>query len=120
LYEHVNLDDFRYPGPPPQTRETAIVMLADSVEAFARSEEDASISELEAVVDRVFDERLAEGELDHCQLTLSDLAQVRAVFKAGLHGLYHPRVRYPLPAGLTANPAASQGAGEREPQEHLR
>ncbi len=102
LYEHVDPHDFQYPGPPAQTRETAIVMLADSVEAISRSEEKTDPEDLETVVDRVFAERMAEGELSQCDLTLRDIESIRGVFKSALRAMYHPRVRYPLPAGLTA------------------
>lgn len=113
LYPHVDVEDFRYPGPPPQTRETAIVMLADSVEAISRSEETTMPEELDRIVDTVFAERLAEGELSQCDLTLRDVERVKAVFKAGLRGMYHPRVRYPLPAELMAQLPAPTREQER-------
>lgn len=118
LYPEVHTDDFRYPGPPPQTRETAIVMLADSVEAMSRSEETTRPEELDRVVDTVFAERLAEGELNQCDLTLRDIERVKQVFKTGLRGMYHPRVRYPLPAELTAisRPPADPDYARSEPR----
>jgi len=102
IYDQVLAEHFRYPGPPPQTREAAIVMLADSVEAITRSEETTQPEQLDGIVDRIFAERLAEGELNQCDLTLRDLETVRQIFKTALRGLYHPRVRYPLPAEIVA------------------
>ena len=89
--------DFRYPGPRPQSREAAIVMLADSSEAVARSRQDEGAPSLDQVVDSVFAERLAEGQLDDCDITLRDLQVVAASFKATLRAVYHPRIQYPSP-----------------------
>jgi putative nucleotidyltransferase with HDIG domain len=89
--------DYRYEGPRPQTREAAIVMLADSSEAVARSRQDEGAPSIDQVVDSVFAERLAEGQLDDCDITLRDLQVVAASFKATLRAVYHPRVQYPSP-----------------------
>ena len=88
---------FRYPGPRPQSRETAIVMLADSTEAMVRSSEDRSGERIDAIVEEVLAERLAEGELDECELTLRDLRTIAESFKQTLRGVYHPRIAYPEP-----------------------
>lgn len=88
---------FRYPGPKPQTRETALVMLADSTEAVARAAEDRSAHNIDRMVEQVLSERLAEGELDECDLTLRDMRRVADSFKQTLSGVYHPRVAYPEP-----------------------
>ena len=88
-------DAFRYPGPKPQTREAAIVMLADGVEASVRSlprKEDADIREM---VDRIVDGRLADGQLDDSNLTLRDIGQIRESFVEQLLGMYHQRITYP-------------------------
>ncbi|HET9497972.1 MAG TPA: HDIG domain-containing protein [Candidatus Limnocylindria bacterium] len=88
-------DAFRYPGPRPQTREAAIVMLADGVEASVRSlprKEDVDIREM---VDRIVDGRLADGQLDDSNLTLRDIGQIRASFVEQLLGMYHQRITYP-------------------------
>jgi len=89
--------DYRYEGPRPQSREAAIVMLADSSEAVARARQDEGAASLDQVVDTVFAERLAEGQLDDCDITLRDLQVVAASFKATLRAVYHPRVQYPSP-----------------------
>lgn len=86
---------FRYSGPRPQTRETAIVMLADSCEAIARASE--ANRDIDSLVDGVFAERLREGQLDECDLTMRELQALAASFKATLTAVYHPRVPYPQP-----------------------
>jgi putative nucleotidyltransferase with HDIG domain len=88
-------EHFRYPGPKPQTREAAIVMLADGVEASVRSlprKEDADIREM---VDRIVDGRLADGQLDDSNLTLRDIGRIRESFVEQLLGMYHQRITYP-------------------------
>ncbi|HXG36781.1 MAG TPA: HDIG domain-containing protein [Dehalococcoidia bacterium] len=94
---NIDPDKFRYPGPKPQSRETAIVMLADSVEAVVRSSQDRTQERIEALVDAVINERVAEGQLDECDLTLRDLRTIARSFKATLRGIYHPRIEYPAP-----------------------
>ncbi|MCZ2109060.1 MAG: HDIG domain-containing protein [Dehalococcoidia bacterium] len=91
----VDASPFRYSGPRPQTRETAIVMLADSCEAIARAS-DAN-RDIDSLVDGVFAERLREGQLDECDLTMRELQALAASFKATLTAVYHPRVPYPQP-----------------------
>lgn len=93
----VDSRQFAYPGPKPQSKESAIVMLADSVEAVVRSSRDRSPERIEALVDAVISERLAEGQLDRCELTLRDLKLIGESLKATLRGVYHPRVEYPPP-----------------------
>ena len=91
----VNPKDYTYPGPPPQSRETAIVMLADSCEAVVRSSGERDAERIGQLVDGVFDERLRERQLDHCDLTLSELRQISASFKHTLVGVHHQRIEYP-------------------------
>ena len=93
----VDATDFTYPGPKPQTRETALGMLADSVEAAVRSSPDHSPERIDALVDEVISERVAEGQMDDCDLTLRDLKTIAESFKATLRGVYHPRLEYPQP-----------------------
>ncbi len=88
-------DEFRYPGPKPQTREAAIMMLADGVEATTRAERPSNAQEIRALIDRIIDLRIREGQLDEAAITLRDLDQIRIAFLEVLQGLYHPRVRYP-------------------------
>lgn len=86
--------DYRYPGPKPQTKETALVMLADSVEATSRSLADPTPSRIKAVVKRIIDQRAADGQLEECNLTLQELARVRDAFVPVLVGLFHGRIQY--------------------------
>lgn len=88
--------DFHYPGPRPQTKEAAIVMLADSAEAAVRAARPTSSSEVERIVHTVINERLTAGELDQCDLTLGNLDSIRTAFIDVLVGIFHPRVQYPV------------------------
>jgi len=85
---------FRYPGPKPQTKETGIVMLADAVEASARSLRDPSVGRLRNMVSKIVADRFTSGELDECPLTLRDLNQIKISFERTLTGLFHGRISY--------------------------
>jgi putative nucleotidyltransferase with HDIG domain len=87
--------DFRYPGPRPGRKETAIVMLADSVEATARSLEDPNPGRIRSVVKQIIDKRAEDGQLDSAALTLADLVKVRETFIAVLDRFFHGRIQYP-------------------------
>jgi putative nucleotidyltransferase with HDIG domain len=97
--ENPNVDprQFAYAGPKPRSRETAIVMLADSAESVVRSSRDRSPERIDALVDAVIQERLAEGQLNDCDLTLRDLKVIGESLKSTLRGIYHHRVEYPPP-----------------------
>ncbi|MEW5932763.1 MAG: phosphohydrolase, partial [Bacillota bacterium] len=86
---------FRHQGPRPQSRETAIVMLADAVEAAVRALPDPTPAAIEGVVRRIIRERLQDRQLDQAPLTLRDLDRVAAAFVRVLSGIYHPRIEYP-------------------------
>jgi len=110
----VDTKPFTYPGPRPQSRETAIVMLADSVEAAARAAPDRSRDKLDNIVDAVMNERLTEGQLDESDLTLRDLRTIADSFRVTLRAMYHPRIEYPAPTALEQarrRPASSAGGG---------
>lgn len=118
--ESVDKDEFRYPGPDPRSKETAILALADTCEAAVRANRSATREDLAALVERLIDERVAEGEFNHCNLTLSDLQTVKEVFTQVLQGVHHPRISYPQTyrraarAGEdTATAATVAAAGER-------
>jgi len=111
----VDPEKFRYPGPRPQSKETAIVMLADSVEAVVRSSKDRSHEKIDALVDSIIAERVGEGQLDECDLTLRDLKVIAESFKATLRGIYHPRIEYPAPTR-----AELQAAGAQTPIGYLK
>jgi membrane-associated HD superfamily phosphohydrolase len=112
----VDPDNFRYPGPKPQTRETAIAMLADSTEAAVRSSPDHSPERIDELVDEVFAERLSEGQLNESDITLRDLRNLAESYKATLKAVYHPRIEYPAPTEaellLRRLPFRAEASGE--------
>jgi putative nucleotidyltransferase with HDIG domain len=89
--------DFTYPGPRPRSRETAILMLSDGVEAKIRADNPEDEASLEATVEWVIDDRLAKNQLARTDLTLKDLDTIRRSFITTLRSIYHPRIRYPSP-----------------------
>ncbi len=91
----VNEMDFRYPGPRPQTKEAAIVMLADGVEAATRAAASSSGSEIERIIRKLTNDRLVSGEFSECDLTLRDLEIICNAFIEVLQGVFHPRIAYP-------------------------
>jgi putative nucleotidyltransferase with HDIG domain len=111
--EQVAEEDFRYPGPNPHSKETSILLLADTCEAAVRAVRPGTREELEALVDRLIDERMMSGELDNSQLTFADLQTVRSVFLQVLQGVHHPRIVYPEPAKVET--ATSAGAADAPP-----
>lgn len=86
---------FRYPGPRPRSKETGILMLADSVEAAVRSLKDPTAHTIEIMVRRVIDDKIAQGQLEECPLSLRDIATIRESFIKTFHAIYHTRVEYP-------------------------
>ncbi|MBN2852579.1 MAG: HDIG domain-containing protein [Clostridia bacterium] len=93
--EKVNERDFRYPGPRPTTKESAVVMLADSVEASVRSMNKTSKGEIEGYIRKLIKERLEDGQLDLCDLTLKDLDDIADAFTRVFSGYFHSRIQYP-------------------------
>lgn len=91
----VDISQFRYPGPKPQSVETALVMLADGCEAYARSKNPGGEEELRALVQEMVDKRVKSGQLDDTPLTLRDLSAIVDSFVATMKGTYHSRVDYP-------------------------
>jgi putative nucleotidyltransferase with HDIG domain len=91
----VNVDDFRYPGPTPQSKETALLMLADGVEARARADKPTNREELEIIIHGVIDFCLKEGQLEDTDLTMKDLNTIVNSFSNTLINTYHPRIKYP-------------------------
>lgn len=103
----VDPQQFRYPGPAPQSRETALVMLADSTEAVVRASRERDQATIDALVEEVIAERLAEGQFDACDLTLRDLRLVAESFKFSLRAIYHPRIEYPSAPQPTEPPGGA-------------
>ncbi|MBN1938017.1 MAG: HDIG domain-containing protein, partial [Candidatus Aminicenantes bacterium] len=91
----VGEESFRYPGPPPQTKEAALVMLADSVEAASRSLRVHKDEHLARVIRDIFDNYLEDGQLDDCAFSLREIRTIAQSFLATLHTIYQPRVEYP-------------------------
>jgi len=86
---------YRYPGPKPQSREAAIIMLADGVEASVRSLDEKDEESIRTMVDRIVDARVEDGQLDDAELTLKNIAQIKEAFVGQLLGMYHSRIKYP-------------------------
>ena len=93
--EPPDLSQFTYPGPRPQSKETALVMLADGCEAIVRAQRPANLEAMEAALREILTDRLADHQLDDSNLTLRDLDMVRQSFLDSLRGAYHPRIQYP-------------------------
>ncbi len=91
----VDASKFRYPGPRPRSRETALLMLADGVEARARSQRPRDDTELRAIVEKTIEFCQKEGQLAETRLTLKDLTIITDAFVTTLMGFYHPRINYP-------------------------
>jgi len=95
----VDENEFRYPGPLPNSKETAIVMLADASEAISRSlaqkGEDMSAEAIEEAIAQLIRTRFDQGQFDHSDITVRDFTMVRSVFARHLSGLHHPRITYP-------------------------
>lgn len=90
----VSEDVFRYPGPAPQFRESAIISLADAIESASRTLDKPSASRIEAMVDDIIQNRMVDGQLDECELTIAELARVKASFCKTLLGMMHTRIKY--------------------------
>jgi len=88
-------DRYRYPGPNPQSREAAILMLADGVEASVRSLEEKDEASIRNMVDRIVDARVEDGQLDEADVTLRNISQIKEAFVQQLLGMYHSRIQYP-------------------------
>ncbi len=93
--ENISEDDFRYEGPKPQSKEAAIVMLADSVEAAVRSMKNRTPGKIEGVVRKIIKDKLLDGQLDESDLTLKDLDTIGNAFLKVLSGIFHSRIEYP-------------------------
>jgi putative nucleotidyltransferase with HDIG domain len=108
---------FRHIGPKPQTREAALIMLADGVEASVRSLASRDEPAIRAMVVRIIEERIADGQFDECDLTLRDLERIRNAFVEQLLGMYHTRVAYPQNTivELESRRAAAGGGGGDAP-----
>lgn len=93
--EEIKEEDFRYGGPIPFTKEAGVIMLADSVEASVRSIQEPTKGKIEEMVNNIIKDRLNDGQLNNCDITLKDLNKIRVAFYKVLSGVYHQRIEYP-------------------------
>lgn len=93
--EEVDQEKFRYPGPNPFTKEQAVLMMADSVEAASRSLPEYTEESINTLVDKIIDTQVSEGYFKECPITFKDIATVKALFKEKLKTMYHTRISYP-------------------------
>jgi len=91
----VNEGEYRYPGPKPQTRVAALVMMADAVEAAARALTDPTPARISALVERIINEIFLDGQIDECELTLKDISEIKKRFTYVLISIFHKRIEYP-------------------------
>ena len=95
--DSVKEEDFRYPGPKAQMKESAIVGIADSVEAAVRSMRNPTMEQIDTLVDKIVKSRLDDHQLNECDLTMKELDQIANTLKKTLLGMFHSRIEYPEP-----------------------
>lgn len=98
----VKEEDFRYPGPKPQTKEAGLIMLADVVEAASKTLVDPTIARVQGMVQKIINRVFSDGQMDECELTLKDLNKIAKSFNKTLSGMFHHRVDYPEPVSKDA------------------
>jgi putative nucleotidyltransferase with HDIG domain len=108
----VDVRKFRHAGPKPQSREAAIIMLADSTEASVRSLATRDEAAIRAMVARIIEDRIADDQFDECDLTLRDIERIREAFVAQLLGMYHQRVAYPVSKVVELESRRAAGDGK--------
>jgi len=121
----VGEETYRYPGPPPQTKEAGLVMLADSVEAASRSLKSQKEDNLKRVISEIFDNYLQDGQLDECGFSIKELRIIASSFLATLKTIYQPRMEYPgfdfeMKKKKKGEPPAKNGNGARPHGHHDR
>ena len=114
----VKIEDFKYPGPKPQTREAGLVMLADVVEAASRTMANPTPSRIQKHVQDLINKIFSDGQLDNCELTLKDLHNIAKSFNKILSGIYHHRIEYPEQAFLN-NGKGENGSPDRQPPKQI-
>lgn len=106
--DSINEDDYKYPGPIPSTKESGIIMLADSVEAAVRSITDPTSEKIEQMVSNIVDGKIKDKQLNNCDLTFKDLDKIKKCFLKALKGIYHQRIEYPTEKVRTVNKEESK------------
>lgn len=109
--DELDPEDFAYPGPKPQSRETAVAMLADSIESAARALQDPTPERLRDLIHSIVEAKMHEGQLDESPITLREIGMVEDQFAKVLSSVYHQRIDYPQTKHLTRKPTASAAAG---------
>jgi putative nucleotidyltransferase with HDIG domain len=110
-------EDFRYPGPKPQTKEAGLVMLADMIEAASRSLVDPTPSRIQGMVQKIINKVFSDGQLDECELTLKDLHEIAKGFNKTLGGIFHHRIEYPESALTAAKKAKNEVTDQVTPED---
>jgi cyclic-di-AMP phosphodiesterase PgpH len=113
--EVVDIEQFTYPGPRPQTKETAILMLADSSEAAVRSRKPTKKQDIADTIQQIFETKMRTGQLDESGLTLNDIKTIRKIFVDMLQAVFHPRISYPA-----QQPSAQKDSLPAEAQRTIR
>lgn len=106
--DSINEDDYKYPGPIPSTKESGIIMLADSVEAAVRSITNPTSEKIEQMVSNIIDGKINDKQLNNCDLTFKDLDKIKKCFLKALKGIYHQRIEYPTEKVRTLNKEESK------------
>lgn len=91
----IDVNMFTYPGPKPYSKEMAVLMMADSVEAASRSLSDISVEKISNLVDSIINDQMNEGQFDHVDINFKDLTEIKTIFKDKLMNVYHARIKYP-------------------------
>lgn len=107
--DKVHEEDFRYPGPKPQFKEAALLMLADSIEAAARSLDEPTPGRLTSLVRNIIQSKFLDGQLEECDLTLADLSIIEESYRRVILGIYHQRIDYPTHSQPRLPPALPPG-----------
>ncbi len=110
----INIDNYRYPGPKPQSRESALVMLADVVEAASRTLENPTPSRIRGLVQNLVNNVFSDGQLDDCDLTLKDLHKIAKSFNTILNGIHHHRIEYSESAPAAVKGKSKNGSVDRQ------
>ncbi|MEO8398695.1 MAG: HDIG domain-containing metalloprotein [Ignavibacteriaceae bacterium] len=112
--EKVNVEEYKYPGPKPNTKETAIIMLADGCESAVRSIEDPDPIKVENVIDKIIQTRIDDGQLDDSPITFSDITKIKEAFISILLGQHHRRIRYPKQDEMEKGIEEKKGTEEKK------
>lgn len=94
--EHIDEEVFRYPGPRPYSRETAVVMITDSVEAACKSLKNADKEHIDKLVENIVEDKIRLGQLSNCDLTFDDITKIEKMLKSKMQSIYHARISYPV------------------------